>query len=481
VQDLTRLHRAEEAVRLLSYTDAATGLPNRRQLAEQLATALADENRVAATGVVAFRVHNLDALAQAEGLEAANEIVKRVAGRIELELGNASESGAVPWRTASAAVCRTAEAELALLLRSRMSAEHLAAVACAMLQSLAARAAEDRSGYSPAISAGIALAAADGLVAEQVLEQAHVAAEQATSPWRCETYSPVTLARSRRRLQVESALRGALERGEFSIAFQPRVATGSYELTGVECLARWENPELGAVPAEEFIPAAEGTGLLVELGGWVIGEACRQVAAWRAQFEREFVASVNIGAAQLADRGLVDRVKGVLETHGLPANALELELSESCTADAPPQAIESLAQLRRLGVRIAIDNLGTGYSSLTRVRRLQFDCMKLDRSLVADLYTDLGAQGVTTAVIAMARSLRVRSVAEGVEDSATLEMLAALGCDEVQGQYIAPPLAPREFAAWVEDGGATALEQRGTLEMIDALEAVERRSRNTGG
>jgi EAL domain-containing protein (putative c-di-GMP-specific phosphodiesterase class I) len=135
--------------------------------------------------------------------------------------------------------------------------------------------------------------------------------------------------------------------------------------------------------------------------------------------------------------------------------------------------------LRAMGVRIAIDDFGTGYSSLSQIRRIQFDSMKLDRSLMADLYTDLGAQGVTTAVIAMARSMRMRSVAEGIEDADTLEMLRALGCDEIQGKYVASPLGPREFETWLEDGGAAPLARQGALEVIDALEAVEKRLRGS--
>ncbi|MFO1394426.1 MAG: EAL domain-containing protein [Steroidobacteraceae bacterium] len=475
MQDLTRLHLAEESVRVLSYTDSSTGLPNRRRLAEQLAAALADGPAVASTGVVAIRVHHFDQIVQAQGLERANALLARVARRIEVELAAVSEGGAVPWRAASPSVCRAADAQLALVLRSRISESHLGEVALGMLQSLSADPVRDDDGYVPALGAGIAIAGAEPLVAEQLIERAQVAADQSTRPWSCETYSPAPLARSRRRLQVEAALRGAIDRGEMRVAYQPRVAIDDYALRGVECLVRWNSPHSEAVTPAELIAIAEGAGLAEEIGRWVLAEACRQVAAWRHRYEREIALSVNLSARQLHDPALVEFVQRTLEKNGLPAAALELEVTESNLAQSPVESRQVLDTLRAIGVRIAIDDFGAGYSSLGQIRRIPFDCLKLDRSLIADLYTDLGAQGVATAVIAMTRSLRVRSVAVGVEDAATLEMLAALGCDELQGQYVAAALGPREFEDWLDDGGAVALA-RPAIDVVDALEAVERRA-----
>jgi EAL domain-containing protein (putative c-di-GMP-specific phosphodiesterase class I)/PleD family two-component response regulator len=481
LQDLTRLHRAEEAVRLLSYSDAATGLPNRRSLSEQIATALQDRAGLVAAGVVAFRIHNLDHLAQAQGLEVANNVVASVARHLEAELANLSDGQTVPWRASSAAVSRTAEAEVAMLLRSRVSAEHLAELAHTMLRSLAARQPGGEDAYVPGISAGIAFAGTDRPDSEQLLQRAHAAAEHATTLWTCETYSPAPTARSRRRLKLESVLRTAVERRELSLAYQPRVAIDSFDLVGVECLARLKSAELGDVAPGEFIEVAESAGLIDDIGRWALDESCRQLATWRKHFERDFFMSVNLSALQLRNPGLVEVVQETLEAHGLPANALELEITESNAVESLGESRKMLDKLRAMGVRIAIDDFGTGYSSLSQIRKLRFDSMKLDRTLMADLYTDLGAQGVTTAVISMARSMRVRSVAEGIEDADTLEMVRALGCDEIQGNYVSPPLGPREFETWLEDGGAAALARQGTLEVIDALEAVERRLRGSRG
>ncbi len=475
LQDLTRLHRAEEAVRQLSYFDTASGLPNRRHLAEQVTAALADKAGIAATAAVAVRIHGYDRIVQARGLEFANQLVARLARSLERELANVSQGGAVPWR-ATHAVCRTAEAELAMLLRSRVSNDHLAGVARVIIESMATHGNDPGADYTPALSAGIAFAEAD-LDAEQLLLNAHAAAEHAAEPQSCEVFSPVPQARTRRRLMIESALRGAVERRELSLLYQPRVAVDTYDLTGVECSVRWENGQVGAVSPDEFLSIAESTGLIDGIGHWVVAEACRQVAAWRKQFERDFFVSVKLTARQLRDPNLVAAVRTTLETYDLPARALELAVSEGHVLEAPREARAALDSLRLGSVGIAIDDFGAGHSSLSQLRRLPFDCMKLGRSLVADLYTDVGAQGVIAAVLAMARGMRVRSVAEGIEDAASLQMLGALGCDEIQGPYVSPPLPAREFETWLEEGGAHALARQHAMEIIDALEAVEKRAR----
>jgi EAL domain-containing protein (putative c-di-GMP-specific phosphodiesterase class I)/DNA-binding response OmpR family regulator/GGDEF domain-containing protein len=475
LQDLTRLHRAEEAVRRLSYFDTATGLPNRRHLSEQVSAALADGSGVVAAGVVAFRLHGFDRVVQAQGLEHANKLVARVAKCIEQELESLSQGGAIPWRTAPAAVCRTADGELAMLLRSRVSAEHAAGVARAILESVTARAAGPDSEYMPALSAGIALAEG-GMEADQLIQNAHAAADQASQPRSCEIFSPVPQARTRRRLLIETALRGAIERGEMSLTYRPRVAVDTYELTGVECVPVWENAQVGAVTHDEFITIAEGAGTIDEIGRWVLDEACRQLAAWRRQFERDFFVSLKLSARQLRDPDLVVSIQDALYRNGLPGSALEIALTEASIVAAPRDAESVFRTLRASGIRVSIDDFGAGYSSFSHIRRLPFDGMKLDRSLVAELYTDVGAQGVIAAVLAMARGLKARAVADGIEDSATLQMLNALGCDEVQGPYVSQPLGARFFETWLEDGGAAILAQHHAQEIIDALEAVERGS-----
>jgi EAL domain-containing protein (putative c-di-GMP-specific phosphodiesterase class I) len=309
----------------------------------------------------------------------------------------------------------------------------------------------------PALSAGIALAPQDGDDAEQLLGNAQIAAKQAVDARTCAFFSPAPRALSRRRLLIESALQGALERNELHLVFQPRVAIDTLELVGAEALLRWSHPEFGDVRPDEFIQIAEENGSIDEIGQWMLSTACRYVVGWRERFQRDFRVSTNLSGRQLRNPELLGQVKEALVTSGLPANALEIELKETSVVASVGEARDKLAALRRLGVRIAIDDFGVGYSSLGQLRQLPFDCLKLDRTLMADLYVDLGAQGVAAAIVAMARALRIRSVAEGIEDAETLAMLRALGCDEIQGHYVSPALAPADFEAWLEAGGAIAL------------------------
>ncbi|MGB7904911.1 MAG: EAL domain-containing protein [Steroidobacteraceae bacterium] len=471
LQDLTRLRSAEDAVRTLSYFDSATGLPNRRYLLEQLSIALKDRKPGIAMGVAAFRVHGLDRIVQAHGAEVAEKVVSEVARQVSEYLAEACTAGTLLKHANATRLCRTSEAGLTMLVHSREPVETLPDLICAALARVSGQPTNLGIEYLPAVSAGLVLVDADTTDAEQLLTNAQAASEQAREPRSCELFSPVPLARSRRRLAIESALRRVIEAGELHLMYQPRVASDTLDVTGVECLLRWEHPQLGSVRPDEFVPIAEETGLIEPIGDWVLDEACRQLASWRTRFEDDFFVSVNVAARQLRQPDFAARINAALDKHRLPAHALEIEITETSIVHAPQEARRMLETLRREGVRVSMDDFGTGYSSLGQIRRLPFDCLKLDRSLMADLYTDVGAQGVTAAVLAMAKTLRIRSVAEGIEDPESLEMVCWLGCDEVQGHYISPPLKARDFADWLDAGGAVVLARRRAAAIAAELEA----------
>jgi EAL domain-containing protein (putative c-di-GMP-specific phosphodiesterase class I) len=293
-----------------------------------------------------------------------------------------------------------------------------------------------------------------------LLLNAHAAAELAVDPRSCALFSPLPQAQARRRLLMESALRCAVERRELHLVYQPRVKIDTFELTGIECIVRWDNPQFGSVRPEEFTAIAEAAGIVDGIGRWTIEEASRQLVAWHERYERVFFAATSLCGRQLHDPNLATIVQAAIERHRLPATALQIEFRESSFIDAPDAAYAVLDDMHRRGVRIGIDDFGTGHSSLGQIRRVPFDSMKLDKALMADLYTDPWAQGVTAAVLAMARAMRIRSVAGGIEDAATLEMLRALGCDEIQGQFVAPPMKARDFEDWLERGGAVHLARQ---------------------
>ena len=471
LQDLTRLHHAEESVRRLSYFDTVTGLPNGRHLSEQVARALKEPAGDCASAVVAFRVHAFDSIAQAQGREFAARLVVRIARGIEAELSRIGESGTIAWGADSQPVCRTADGELAVLLRSRVSAEHLATVTHAVLESVSAQALQLDAEYVPAISAGVALAEGDVRDAEQLLANAHAAAQVATDPRSCAFFSQKSQAQLRRRLAIESSLRGAIERRELQVLYLPRVAIDTFDLTGVECLVSWGHPQYGSIRPEEFLAIAEEAGIVEDIGRWMLDEACRQMAGWLGHYERRFFASISVTARQLRDPRLVPMIESALDRHRLPAESLQVEISEDSIVATPDAAHAVIEALRRRGVRIAIDDFGTGHSSLGRIRRIPFNSIKLDRALMADLYTDPWTQGVAAAVLAMAHANQSRSVADGIDDAATLEMLRALGFDEVQGRYVAPPMKPRDFEYWLETGGSRHLAKPYEVEDSDLADA----------
>jgi EAL domain-containing protein (putative c-di-GMP-specific phosphodiesterase class I) len=231
----------------------------------------------------------------------------------------------------------------------------------------------------------------------------------------------------------------------------------TFDFTGIECQVRWDSPQYGAVKPEELASLAEEAGISDDINRWSIEESCRQLAAWHERYDRHFFIANLLSDRQLRDPNFVTLVQAALARHKVPPDSLQLEIREASLIDSPEAAVTALNGLRKSGVRIGLDDFGTGHSSLGHIRRVPFDSMKLDPALMADLYTDPWAQGVTSAVLAMARAMKIRAVCDGIEDAATVQMLQALGCDEIQGKYVGKPMKARDFEEWLEDGGPALL------------------------
>lgn len=255
-------------------------------------------------------------------------------------------------------------------------------------------------------------------------------------------YDPALNKRLVERRALERDLRETVERGGFTLVFQPQVATADRRLLGAEALLRWRHPQHGMVPPDLFIPLAEESGLIVPIGEWVLREACRTAAGWP-----DLSIAVNVSATQLRDAQFVVLVESVLEETGLPAHRLELEITEGVMPEHSSETIGTLNRLRRLGVKLAMDDFGTGYSSLANLRRLPIDKMKLDRSFVRHSLEDPSAAALVRAVMSIGQALGIQTNAEGVEEEAQFEFLRSLGCHEVQGFFISRPLPAREFEA----------------------------------
>jgi EAL domain-containing protein (putative c-di-GMP-specific phosphodiesterase class I) len=263
------------------------------------------------------------------------------------------------------------------------------------------------------------------------------------------------------RFETEVALRRAVERGELRLHYQPVVHLDTADIVALEALVRWERPGVGLVRPGEFIPIAEETGLIVPLGTWVLGEACRQVAAWQHLGARGTLGvTVNMSSRQLVQPDVVDVVRHALASAGLDPGLLTLEITESVLLDDDAHAIDVLGALKDLGVRLAIDDFGTGYSSLTYLRHFPFDVVKVDQSFVHNLGTNLEDSTIVAAVIALSKALGLKVVAEGIETAEHLAALLNLDCDYAQGYFFRPPIDARETEALLASGLPSPLPAR---------------------
>lgn len=253
--------------------------------------------------------------------------------------------------------------------------------------------------------------------------------------------------KAHRRLALERALVGVLERDELSLHYQPQVDVDERALVGVEALLRWSHPTLGMVSPGEFIPILEATGAIAEVGEWALGEACRQGAAW-ARGGEPIRVSVNVSAHQLADAAFPDAVDAALSAHDLPPALLEIELTESVLVEDPTATRRTLEALQSRGLRVAVDDFGTGYASLAYIRHFPMDTLKIDRAFVRGLPGDAEGAAITNAIIALGRSLRLELVAEGVETEAEQEFLRAASCPVIQGYLHAKPMPAADLGAW---------------------------------
>jgi EAL domain-containing protein (putative c-di-GMP-specific phosphodiesterase class I) len=293
------------------------------------------------------------------------------------------------------------------------------------------------------VSIGIALIPTDASIPAKLLQHADIALYRAKEEGRNASrfFEPEMDAHLQRRKAVERDLRLALSRDELELFYQPKISLLNDELAGVEALVRWRHPERGLVPPAEFIGIAEETGLILQLGEWVLRMAARQAALWPG-----LQMSVNISPAQFRQPDLVQVVRSALRESGLAPHRLELEVTESVLIQQPDAAAKLLSDLKSLGVRVAMDDFGTGYSSLSYLQRFQFDKIKVDRSFIKAIGTEPTAAAIIRAVISLASSLGMLTCAEGVETNEQLEALRGEGCSEVQGYLFGKPMPAAEFA-----------------------------------
>ena len=424
--------RAEATLSHLTLHDPLTGLPNRLLLTNRLADAI--ERPGSGLAVLLVDLDRFKNVNDALGHSAGDAVLKACADRLRRTLRD------------SDLVSHVSGDEFAVLVEPCQQPSAAIAVARKILNALERPLLIQGQEIVPTASIGIAVYGEDGLDVETLLKHADIAMFRAKETGRnsYQFYTATMNPHSLQRLSMESALRRALERGEFELHYQPKMDLHTGNAIGAEALLRWRHPERGMVPPGQFIPLAEETGLIEPIGAWVLREACAQARQWHDAGLPGLRVAVNLSARQFRNNGLARDIRRCLETTGASASQVELELTESMVMQDPEQAVRTLNELKSMGLSLSIDDFGTGYSSLAYLKRFPIDNVKIDRSFVKDLPADAEDAAIVVSVIALARSLKLRVVAEGVETTEQHEYLKKVGCDEMQGYLSSKPIPAPE-------------------------------------
>ena len=437
--NVTKRKRAEERAEYLATRDALTGLPNRVLLHDRLEQGIFNAARH--HGGFAFMFIDLDrfkTINDSLGHQVGDELLKRVAARLAACV------------RATDTVARLGGDEFAVILENLGGDDDEGAqqVAEKMIAAMGAPILIDNQHLSTSCSIGISLYPADGRDSATLMKNADVAMYYAKEKGRnnYQFFSAEMNARAQERLSVENYLRLALRRNELTLHYQPRIDMASARLVGVEALIRWQHPRRGLLEPGRFIDVAEDSGLIVPIGEWVLQHACMQAREWQRLVQPGLRVSVNLSVGQLVDgERLVHAVEEAIRRSGIEPATLELELTESHLMQNISEKAVLLNRLGELGVGLAIDDFGTGYSSLSYLKTLPVDSIKIDSSFVRDIHTDANDEAIIKAILAMAHSLHLSVVAEGVENAEQYRALKELGCNEYQGFFESPALPPAEF------------------------------------
>jgi diguanylate cyclase (GGDEF)-like protein/PAS domain S-box-containing protein len=439
IRDITQAKEAQDRIRQLAHYDPLTGLPNRTLLADRSDHAISIAQRSGASLALIFLdLDHFKNVNDSLGHRVGDELLKALAQRLRSVVREQDT------------ISRLGGDEFILVLPST-DADGAAHVAGKLLEIAAQPYTLERHELTITPSIGIALFPADGADFDTLSKCADAAMYRAKQDGR-NTYrffTPEMQARSDRTLQVENALRRALERNQFELHYQPQIALDSGQVVGAEALLRWRHPDLGMVSPGEFIPIAENNGLILPIGEWVLRTATAQLKAWMNEGLTAMTVAVNLSAVQFRHAQLPELVTRILDEAQLPAAYLELELTEGAAMDDPRAAIAMMDNLHERGIRMSIDDFGTGYSSLSYLKRFQIYKLKIDQTFVRDITVDPEDKAIVSAIISMAGALGMLTIAEGVETEGQLAFLREQGCREGQGYLFSKPLPAAEFVRFL--------------------------------
>lgn len=433
--DITRYVNKDIQINNHAYYDPLTSLPNRHLLHDRLSFMVSHAKRnQTLMSVLLLDINRFKIINDTLGFGAGDLLLQTISTRIKSCLRDVD------------AVFRLGDDEFAIVLEEIAQPQDAARVAkrilavCSLPLQLS-----DRELYVTA-SIGISIFPNDGEDMEVLLKNAEAAMNRAKEMGinNYQHYKPTMNARAFEQLTVEHNLRKALKNNELIVYYQPQIDLATEKIIGAEALLRWKQPDLGMISPAQFIPIAEDTGLILPIGEWVLKTACLQAKGW-LDYGRKIVIAVNLSARQFQQQDLVSTVSRVLQETNLPPQYLELEITESLGMKNPELTLKTLHELKSMGIHISIDDFGTGYSSLSYLKRFPIDTLKIDRSFVMDIQTDANDSAIVLAIIALAHSLKLKVIAEGVEQRHQAQFLLEHGCEMVQGYLYSPPVTGEEF------------------------------------
>ena len=438
VRDISSRKKLEYQLAYQAAHDALTGAINRSALLNHLSDAIANARRNSLTVWVAFiDLDRFKFINDRFGHRAGDQVLTGISQRLRTALRSNDILG------------RYGGDEFIVVLRGGPEAEMSSETLERIMSAVAEPAKIDGHTMRVNCSVGVAVFPQDGDLPEQLMERADAAMYRAKQAGRnrCQFFNEEIHAQLMERARIETELTGALQRGEFFLQYQPQIDLRTGEVTGAEALLRWQHPLLGLLTPERFVYLAEESVLINDIGAWVLNEATTQCASWRKAGLGHLRIGINLSARQLNGLPLIRLVEKALALSGLPAAALELELTESLMMSNIELTLETLQTLRSMGVQVAVDDFGTGYSSFAYLRRLPIACLKIDRQFINDL-SETGAHDtaiITNTMISLAHNLKLRVIAEGVENEAQLRLLQRQGCDEIQGFFFSRALSADDF------------------------------------
>jgi diguanylate cyclase (GGDEF)-like protein/PAS domain S-box-containing protein len=432
-REITDQRIAEQRIRHLATHDSLTDLPNRMMFSQMLAAALALGKRCNHKFAVLFLdLDRFKFINDSLGHEAGDKLLQEIAVRLNGAIGGGDT------------IARMGGDEFVVLVREVTHVDQVSEVARKLLAAAAESFVLAEQECNVTASIGIAMYPTHGEDEQTLMKHAdiamYLAKDQGKNDFKFYTQEIVTS--SHERLSLESNLRHALAQNEFSVQYQPKLDLRSGKINGVEALLRWENPALGRIPPDEFIPIAEEIGLIVPIGKWVLQTACAQNVEWQRQGFEPLRMAVNLSVRQFSDENILRDIAAVLAETGMDPTLLELEITEGMVIHNPERVLLLLLAIKEMGVRLAIDDFGTGYSSLGQLKNFPLDTLKVDRSFISDIPANAGAMAIAQATIAMGKAMKLTVVAEGVETAEQANFLRLHGCDEMQGYHFSTALTP---------------------------------------